>query len=147
VVMLSITGLGLAILAANYIPTIVMMRRVLRGNVPESLPAESYAKVVVAKVVFALLLAMLAGSKPFGPAAPIVALAASLGPGYFIASMVIDLVSIIFLRLSGVLQLIQDSCIQPTLHTLHNTSSSLLWCLCGAGEDCEEGLGRPACQR
>jgi ABC-type lipoprotein release transport system permease subunit len=70
VVMLSITGLGLAILAANYIPTIVMMRRVLRGNVPESLPAESYAKVVVAKVVFALLLAMLAGSKPFGPAAP-----------------------------------------------------------------------------
>jgi hypothetical protein len=97
--MLNITGLGLTILAANYIPTIFMMRRVLRGNVPESLPAESYAKVVVAKVVFAMLLAMLAGSKPFGPAAPIVALAASLGPGYFIASMVIDLVSIIFLRL------------------------------------------------
>ncbi len=88
----ALTELGLALLVTGYFPAFLFLRWVLMGSVPEKLPSESYAKVIVVKVVFAILLAILAsgggGGGPFSFAA---ALPASLGGGYFISSMVLDM--------------------------------------------------------
>ena len=91
----NITDLGLTLLLMGYFPVFVFLKYILRGNVPEKLPSESYAKVIAVKVVFTILLAVMAsgggGGGRFGFISTITALPASLGGGYFITSMVLDM--------------------------------------------------------
>jgi len=89
------------LLVLGYIPAFIFLKYVLMGNVPEKLPAESYAKVIAVKVVFAVLLSIMAsgggGGGAFRFLSSITALPASLGGGYFIYSMVLDMFFIVLL--------------------------------------------------
>jgi len=97
----SITELGFLLLLVNYVPSFLFIKYILLGNVPERLPSDSYAKVVVVKVVFAVLLSIMAssggGGGVFRPVSGVAAIPASLGGGYFIASMVLDMVLMVLL--------------------------------------------------
>jgi len=97
----SITELGFFLLLVNYVSSFLFIKYVLLGNVPEKLPSESYAQVVVGKIVFAVLLSMMAssdgGGGVFRLVSGVAAIPASLGGGYFIASMILDMVLVVLL--------------------------------------------------
>jgi Cdc6-like AAA superfamily ATPase len=95
------TELGMTLFTSNIILCMFIMYFVLRGNVPESIPTESYGRVLAGKIVFAILLAMLSTMPATGPGAPfagLVNILALLGPGYFIYSMIADVFLAAILR-------------------------------------------------
>jgi hypothetical protein len=85
----------------NAVISILLLYFVIRGNVPENIPVETYGRVLAGKIVFAMLLAMLSTMPATGPAAPfagIVQALALLGPGYFVYSMIFDVIVAAMLR-------------------------------------------------
>jgi DNA polymerase III delta prime subunit len=97
----AITDLGMALFLGNAVISILLLYFVIRGNVPENIPVETYGRVLAGKIVFAMLLAMLSTMPATGPAAPfagIVQALALLGPGYFVYSMIFDVIVAAMLR-------------------------------------------------
>jgi hypothetical protein len=93
------TELGLNLLLMSYLPAFIFFREILKNNVPSGL-LEGYGKVVVGKVVFAVILSILSAAEAVGPAKamlPILSPLANIGGGYFIVSMIIDLIFIAIL--------------------------------------------------
>ncbi|MEM4346116.1 MAG: hypothetical protein QXI02_04395, partial [Candidatus Caldarchaeum sp.] len=89
--------LGMLLLAANYAPSLTILVARIRSSVPENIPAQSYRSAIMAKVFFAVMLGLLASSRATGVAsflAPITSVLSELGGGYFICSMVFDIVFI-----------------------------------------------------
>ena len=98
--MLDVTEFGATLFLNNYILSAFLAYFAIKGNVPERLPSESYASALVGKIVFAILIALLSTMPAVGPAAwaaGVVSILTSVGPGYFILSMVADLFFIIML--------------------------------------------------
>jgi hypothetical protein len=97
----AITDLGMALFLGNAVVSILLLYFVIRGNVPENIPVETYGRVLAGKIVFAILLAMLSTMPATGPAAPFVGIVqalALLGPGYFVYSMIFDVIVAAILR-------------------------------------------------
>jgi energy-coupling factor transporter ATP-binding protein EcfA2 len=97
----NITDLGTTLFLGNAVISILLLYFVIRGNVPVSIPTENYAKVFVARIVVAVLLAMMASTPATGPAAPLAGMVGSLallGPGYFVYSMIFDVIIAAILR-------------------------------------------------
>jgi hypothetical protein len=97
----SITDLGTAVFLGNAVISILLLYFVIRGNVPVSIPTENYARVFVARIVIGVLLAMMASTPATGPAAPLAGMVGSLallGPGYFVYSMIFDVIVAAILR-------------------------------------------------
>jgi hypothetical protein len=97
----NITDLGTAVFLGNAVISILLLYFVIRGNVPVSIPTENYAKAFVARIVIAVLLAMMASTPATGPAAPLAGMVGSLallGPGYFVFSMIFDVIVAAVLR-------------------------------------------------
>jgi hypothetical protein len=97
----NITDLGTAVFLGNAVISILLLCFVIRGNVPVSIPTENYAKAFVARIVVAVLLAMMASAPATGPAAPLAGMVGSLallGPGYFVFSMIFDVIVAAILR-------------------------------------------------
>jgi hypothetical protein len=65
----NLTELGTTLLVGNLTLSAFLMYFVLHGNVPENIPPESYSRVLVGKIVIAILLAILSTSPAIGPAA------------------------------------------------------------------------------
>jgi hypothetical protein len=85
----------------NAVISILLLYFVIRGNVPVSIPTENYAKAFVGRIVIAVLLAMMASAPATGPAAPLAGMVGSLallGPGYFVFSMIFDVIVAAILR-------------------------------------------------
>jgi DNA polymerase III delta prime subunit len=97
----NITDLGMALFLGNAVISILLLYFVIRGNVPVSIPTENYAKAFVGRIVIAVLLAMMASTPATGPAAPLAGMVGSLallGPGYFVFSMIFDVIVAAMLR-------------------------------------------------
>jgi hypothetical protein len=97
----NITDLGTMLFLGNAVISILLLYFVIRGNVPVSIPTENYAKAFVARIVIAVLLAMMASTPATGPAAPLAGMVGSLallGPGYFVYSMIFDVIVAAMLR-------------------------------------------------
>ena len=97
----NITDLGITVFAGNAVISILLLYFVIRGNVPVSIPTENYAKAFVGRIVVAVLLAMMASTPATGPAAPLAGMVGSLallGPGYFVYSMIFDVIVAALLR-------------------------------------------------
>jgi hypothetical protein len=97
----NITDLGMTLFLGNAVVSALLIYFVIRGNVPESIPVESYSKAFVGKIIMALLLAMLASSPAIGPAtalAGMVSFLSLLGSGFFIYSVVFDVIVAAILR-------------------------------------------------
>jgi hypothetical protein len=97
----NITDLGTTLFLGNAVISILLLYFVIRGNVPVSIPTENYARVFVARIVVAVLLAMMASTPATGPAAPLAGMVGSLallGPGYFVFSMIFDVIVAAMLR-------------------------------------------------
>jgi hypothetical protein len=100
-VFLNITGTGMTLFLGNAVLSALLMYFMLRGNVPENIPSESYGKALVGKVVIGILFAMLSTSPATGPArlfAPLIDMLIALGPGYFVYSLVVDVFIATLLR-------------------------------------------------
>ena len=100
--LLNMTDLGAGLVMANIIFTIISMRYVLRGNVAEVIDEETYSRVVVAKIIFAVILSQTASTPASAPLvrpfATLVELSNMVGGGYFIVNMVLDIVVLFLLR-------------------------------------------------
>jgi hypothetical protein len=97
----NITDLGTTLFVGNAVISILLLYFVIRGNVPVSIPTENYAKAFVGRIVIAVLLAMMASTPATGPAAPLAGMVgalALLGPGYFVYSMIFDVIVAAILR-------------------------------------------------
>jgi len=97
----NITDLGTAVFLGNAVISILLLCFVIRGNVPVSIPTENYARVFVGRIVIGVLLAMMASAPATGPAAPLAGMVGSLallGPGYFVFSMIFDVIVAAMLR-------------------------------------------------
>jgi hypothetical protein len=97
----TITDLGMALFLGNAVISILLLYFVIRGNVPENISVETYGRVLAGKIVFAILLAMLSTMPAIGPGAPFAGLVntlALLGPGYFVYSMIFDVIVAAMLR-------------------------------------------------
>jgi DNA helicase HerA-like ATPase len=97
----NITDLGTTLFLGNAVISILLLYFVIRGNVPVSIPTENYAKAFVGRIVVAVLLAMMASTPATGPAAPLAGMVGSLallGPGYFVFSMIFDVIVAAILR-------------------------------------------------
>jgi len=97
----NITDLGTTLFLGNAVISILLLYFVIRGNVPVSIPTENYAKAFVARIVIGVLLAMMASTPATGPAAPLAGMVGSLallGPGYFVFSMIFDVIVAAMLR-------------------------------------------------
>jgi hypothetical protein len=97
----NITDLGTTLFLGNAVISILLLYFVIRGNVPVSIPTENYAKAFVGRIVIAVLLAMMASTPATGPAAPLAGMVGSLallGPGYFVYSMIFDVIVAAMLR-------------------------------------------------
>jgi hypothetical protein len=97
----NITDLGTTLFLGNAVISILLLYFEIRGNVPVSIPTENYAKAFVARIVVAVLLAMMASAPATGPAAPLAGMVGSLallGPGYFVFSMIFDVIVAAILR-------------------------------------------------
>jgi hypothetical protein len=97
----NITDLGTTLFLGNAVISILLLYFVIRGNVPVSIPTENYAKAFVGRIVIAVLLAMMASTPATGPAAPLAGMVGSLallGPGYFVYSMIFDVIVAAILR-------------------------------------------------
>jgi hypothetical protein len=97
----NITDLGTTLFLGNAVISILLLYFVIRGNVPVSIPTENYAKAFVARIVIGVLLAMMASAPATGPAAPLAGMVGSLallGPGYFVYSMIFDVIVAAMLR-------------------------------------------------
>jgi hypothetical protein len=93
------TELGLNLLLMSYLPAFIFFREILKNNVPSGF-VQGYGKVLVGKVVFAVILSILSAAEAVGPAKamlPILSPLANIGGGYFIVSMIIDLIFIAIL--------------------------------------------------
>lgn len=89
--------LGTLLLAATYAPSIAVLFARIRSSVPENIPAQSYRSAIVAKVFFAVMLGFMASSQTTGVAsflAPITSILSELGGGYFLYSMILDVIFI-----------------------------------------------------
>ncbi len=100
--LLSMTDLGAGLVMANIIFTIISMRYVLRGNVAEVINEETYSRVVVAKIILAVILSQTASTPASAPLvrpfATLVELSTMVEGGYFIVNMVLDIVVLFLLR-------------------------------------------------
>jgi hypothetical protein len=137
----NITDLGTTLFLGNAVISILLLYFVIRGNVPVSIPTENYAKAFVGRIVIAVLLAMMASTPATGPAAPLAGMVGSLallGPGYFVYSMIFDVIVAAHVKEAGVLRRIQDSCLQPTQYTVRHVSCPTLG-VPGAEQDVGEG--------
>jgi hypothetical protein len=97
----NITDLGTTLFLGNAVISILLLYFVIRGNVPVSIPTENYAKAFVGRIVIGVLLAMMASTPATGPAAPLAGMVGSLallGPGYFVYSMIFDVIVAAVLR-------------------------------------------------
>jgi hypothetical protein len=97
----NITELGTTLFLGNAVISILLLYFVIRGNVPVSIPTENYAKAFIGRIVVAVLLAMMASAPATGPAAPLAGMVGSLallGPGYFVYSMIFDVIVAAMLR-------------------------------------------------
>jgi hypothetical protein len=97
----NITDLGTTLFLGNAVISILLLYFVIRGNVPVSIPTENYAKAFVGRIVIGVLLAMMASAPATGPAAPLAGMVGSLallGPGYFVYSMIFDVIVAAMLR-------------------------------------------------
>jgi hypothetical protein len=97
----NITDLGTTLFLGNAVISILLLYFVIRGNVPVSIPTENYAKAFVGRIVIGVLLAMMASTPATGPAAPLAGMVGSLallGPGYFVYSMIFDVIVAAMLR-------------------------------------------------
>jgi hypothetical protein len=97
----NITDLGTTLFLGNAVISILLLYFVIRGNVPVSIPTENYAKAFVGRIVIGVLLAMMASAPATGPAAPLAGMVSSLallGPGYFVYSMIFDVIVAAILR-------------------------------------------------
>jgi hypothetical protein len=97
----NITDLGTTLFLGNAVISILLLYFVIRGNVPVSIPTENYAKAFVGRIVIGVLLAMMASAPATGPAAPLAGMVGSLallGPGYFVFSMIFDVIVAAMLR-------------------------------------------------
>jgi hypothetical protein len=97
----NITDLGTTLFLGNAVISILLLYFVIRGNVPVSIPTENYAKAFVGRIVIGVLLAMMASTPATGPAAPLAGMVGSLallGPGYFVYSMIFDVIVAAILR-------------------------------------------------
>jgi hypothetical protein len=97
----NITDLGTTLFLGNAVISILLLYFEIRGNVPVSIPTENYAKAFVGRIVIAVLLAMMASTPATGPAAPLAGMVGSLallGPGYFVYSMIFDVIVAAILR-------------------------------------------------
>jgi hypothetical protein len=97
----NITDLGTTLFLGNAVISILLLYFVIRGNVPVSIPTENYAKAFVGRIVIGVLLAMMASTPATGPAAPLAGMVGSLallGPGYFVFSMIFDVIVAALLR-------------------------------------------------
>jgi hypothetical protein len=97
----NITDLGTTLFLGNAVISILLLYFVIRGNVPVSIPTENYAKAFVGRIVIGVLLAMMASTPATGPAAPLAGMVGSLallGPGYFVFSMIFDVIVAAMLR-------------------------------------------------
>ena len=97
----NITDLGTTLFLGNAVISILLLYFVIRGNVPVSIPTENYAKAFVGRIVIGVLLAMMASAPATGPATPLAGMVGSLallGPGYFVFSMIFDVIVAALLR-------------------------------------------------
>jgi hypothetical protein len=97
----NITDWGTTLFLGNAVISILLLYFVIRGNVPVSIPTENYAKAFVGRIVIGVLLAMMASTPATGPAAPLAGMVGSLallGPGYFVYSMIFDVIVAAVLR-------------------------------------------------
>jgi hypothetical protein len=97
----NITDLGTTLFLGNAVISILLLYFVIRGNVPVSIPTENYAKAFIGRIVIGVLLAMMASAPATGPAAPLAGMVGSLallGPGYFVFSMIFDVIVAAMLR-------------------------------------------------
>jgi energy-coupling factor transporter ATP-binding protein EcfA2 len=93
--------LGTTLFLGNAVISILLLYFEIRGNVPVSIPTENYAKAFVGRIVIGVLLAMMASTPATGPAAPLAGMVGSLallGPGYFVFSMIFDVIVAAMLR-------------------------------------------------
>ncbi|MEM2747442.1 MAG: helicase HerA-like domain-containing protein [Candidatus Caldarchaeum sp.] len=87
--------LGVFLLAATYAPSLAVLFARIRSSVPENIPAQSYRSAIMAKVFFAVTLSIMAASPATGVAsiiAPIISIVSALGGGYFLYSMIFDII-------------------------------------------------------
>jgi len=100
-----ITPLGLTLLATGYLITFIALYIAREGNAPDSRIVNSLRSLVLGKIFFAIMLAMLASSPQGGGGLSglvnvVAEPARALGPGYFIVSMVMDMVLVgVFYRM------------------------------------------------
>jgi DNA polymerase III delta prime subunit len=97
----NMTELGTTLFLGNAVISTLLLYFVIRGNVPVSIPTENYAKAFIGRIVIAVLLAMMASTPATGPAAPLAGMVGSLallGPGYFVYSMIFDVIIAAMLR-------------------------------------------------
>jgi hypothetical protein len=91
--LLNTTELGSLLLVGNYVLSAPLFYFALRGNIPERVATETYAKALLGKIVIGILLAMVSTSPATGPArifAPLIEVLSMLGPGYFVYSVIGD---------------------------------------------------------
>ena len=91
--LLNTTEFGSLLLVGNYVLSAPLIYFALRGNIPERVATETYAKALLGKIVIGILLAMVSTSPATGPArifAPLIEVLSMLGPGYFVYSVIGD---------------------------------------------------------
>jgi Cdc6-like AAA superfamily ATPase len=91
--LLNTTEFGSLLLVGNYALSAPLIYFALRGNVPERVATETYAKALLGKIVIGILLAMVSTSPATGPArifAPLIEVLSMLGQGYFVYSVIGD---------------------------------------------------------
>jgi hypothetical protein len=126
------TELGLNLLVMSYLPAFIFLREILKNNVPSGL-LEGYGKVVVGKVVFAVILSILSAAEAVGPAkamVPILSPLAIVGGGYFIVSMIIDLIFIAILykmEYFGAFRIVAFNLLHIPLLTSAGVLYAVLW--------------------
>jgi DNA polymerase III delta prime subunit len=91
--LLNTTEFGSLLLVGNYVLSAPLIYFALRGNIPERVATETYAKALLGKIVIGILLAMVSTAPATGPArifAPLIEVLSMLGPGYFVYSVIGD---------------------------------------------------------
>jgi hypothetical protein len=96
-VVTELTSLGTTVLILNYGIAFALMYYVGEGNAPEKRPVKSLRSLIVGRVFFAVMLALMASSPTasgglFSIVNPIASAVKSLGAYYFIVALVLDMV-------------------------------------------------------
>lgn len=90
-----ITELGATLLVANYLIAFILLHKLGDGNAPEHRPVTSLRSLVVGRVFFTVMLAIMSMTPVGGPFSFVNLIASavhSLGAGYFILSLALDMV-------------------------------------------------------